>query len=130
METSINSPLMTPPARRLLALLGMLPDGIAREGLAALLPDCGLAAAALLRQLGLAFDEGTRLRMLAPIREHTGAAHPPDPDDLDRAISHRVGAHPPCPARPAWRRQDPSLGGSVCSVGRHRPGRPDRIGPR
>ena len=87
-ETSITSPLMTPPARRLLALLGILPDGITHNDLAALLPDDGLAAAAVLRQLGLVFDEGTRLRMLAPIRDHTAATHPPAPNDLDRAISH------------------------------------------
>ena len=84
-ETSINSPLMTSPARRLLALLGVLPDGLTRYGLAALLPGIGLAGAAGLRQLGLAFDEGARLRMLAPIRDHTTAEHPPDPEDLDRA---------------------------------------------
>ena len=83
-ETSITSPLMTSPARRLLALLGVLPDGLTRNGLA-LLPGIGLAGAAGLRQLGLAFDEGARLRMLAPIRDHTTAEHPPDPEDLDRA---------------------------------------------
>ena len=87
-ETSIASPLMTTPARRLLTLLGVLPDGITHEDLGALLPGDGLGAAAVLRQLGLAFDEATRLRMLAPIRDHTAATHPPDPADLDRAISH------------------------------------------
>ena len=87
-ETSIASPLMTTPARRLLTLLGVLPDGITHEDLGALLPGAGLAAAAVLRQLGLAFDEGPRLRMLAPIRDHTAATHPPGPADLDRAISH------------------------------------------
>ncbi len=87
-ETSIKSPLTTEPALRLLALMGVLPDGIAREDLVVLLPDCGLDAAFVLRQLGLAFDEGTRLRMLAPIRDHAAAAHSPDPGDLDQAIGH------------------------------------------
>src|SRR6266536_4842062 len=73
-EASITGPLMTTPARRLLTLLGVLPDGIAADDLAAVLPDSGLAAAAVLRQLGLAFDEGHRLRMLAPVREHAAAA--------------------------------------------------------
>jgi tetratricopeptide (TPR) repeat protein len=87
-EASVTSPLMTPAARRLLALMGVLPDGIDREDLAVLLPGGGLAAAFVLRQLGLAFDEGVRLRMLAPIREHTAAEHPSEPGDLDRAIGH------------------------------------------
>ena len=87
-EASVTAPLMTAPAARLLSLLGALPDGIAREDLAALLPKVGLAAAAILRQLGLAFGEGDRLRTLAPIREHVAATHRPRPADLDQAISH------------------------------------------
>ena len=87
-EASVTAPLMTAPALRLLSLLGVLPDGVARDDLAALLPEDGLAAAAVLRQLGLAFGEGDRLRTLAPVREHIAAAHPPDPGDLDQAVSH------------------------------------------
>jgi tetratricopeptide (TPR) repeat protein len=87
-EASVTSPLMTGPARRLLTLLGVLPDGIDSQDLAILLPESGLAAAAVLRQLGLAFDEGSRLRTLAPIREHIAATHPAQAADLDTAISH------------------------------------------
>ena len=87
-ETSVASLLMTRPARRLLALLGVLPDGVSHPDLGVLLPVGGLAAAAVLRQLGLAFDESTRLRMLAPIREHTSATHLPGHADLDRAVTH------------------------------------------
>ena len=87
-EASVTAPLMTAPAMRLLSLLGILPDGVAREDLTALLPEDGLAAAAVLRQLGLAFGEGDRLRTLAPVREHIAANHPPDPADLDQAVSH------------------------------------------
>ena len=87
-EASVTASLMTAPALRLLSLLGLLPDGVAREDLAVLLPDSGLAAAAVLRQVGLAFSEGDRLRTLAPIREHVAATHPPDPADLDRAVSY------------------------------------------
>ena len=86
-EASVTAPLMTAPALRLLSLLGVLPDGVGREDLTALLPEDGLAAAAVLRQLGLAFGEGDRLRTLAPVREHIAANHPPDPADLDQAIS-------------------------------------------
>jgi tetratricopeptide (TPR) repeat protein len=87
-EASITCPLMTSAARRLLGLLGVLPDGIARDALTALLPQAGLAAAAVLRQLGLAFDEGDRLRTLAPIREYVATAHPPEPGDLHQAAGH------------------------------------------
>ena len=87
-EASVTSPLMTPAARRLLALLGVLHDGVTRADLAALLPGSGLGAAAVLRQLGLAFDEGDRLRTLAPIREYVADVHPPEPSDLARAVDH------------------------------------------
>ena len=87
-EASLASPLMTAAAGRLFGLLGMLPDGTARDDLPGLLPDHGLAAGAVLRRLGLVFDEGTRLRMLAPVREHAASAHPPWPVDLARASAH------------------------------------------
>ena len=87
-EASVTAPLMTDPGRRLLSLLGVLPDGLAREDLTALLPGSGLGAAAVLRQLGLAFGESGRLRTLAPVREHIAAAHPPQDADLDQAVSH------------------------------------------
>jgi tetratricopeptide (TPR) repeat protein len=87
-EASVTSPLMTPPAARLLSLLGVLPDGIARDDLTELLDGDGLPAAAVLRQLGLAYSEGSRLRTLAPVREHIAATHPPEPADLGQAVSH------------------------------------------
>jgi tetratricopeptide (TPR) repeat protein len=86
-EASVTSPLMTPPAARLLSLLGVLPDGIARDDLTGLLEVDGLPAAAVLRQLGLAFGEGSRLRTLAPVREHIATTHPPEPGDLGQAVS-------------------------------------------
>jgi tetratricopeptide (TPR) repeat protein len=87
-EASVTAPLMTAAALRLLTLLGVLPDGMAREDLTVLLPEDGLAGAGALRQLGLAFGEGDRLRTLTPVREHIAASHPPAPADLDQAISH------------------------------------------
>jgi tetratricopeptide (TPR) repeat protein len=90
-ETSITSPLMTSQALRLLTLLGVLPDGISGQDLASLAPEDGLPGAAVLRQLGLAFDEGPRLRMLAPIRDHAETAHPPAAADLELVVSYYAG---------------------------------------
>ncbi len=91
LELSIAGPGMTDPARRLLTLLGLLPDGIARGDLETLLPGFGNAAAATLRQVALAFDEARRLRTLAPIREHLATHHPPVAEDLARGIDHYAG---------------------------------------
>lgn len=91
LSLSIESPRMTGEGRRLLSILGLLPEGVAREDLEALLPGEGAEAAAVLRKVGLVFDQGSRLRMLAPIREHLQRSLPPRPDDLDRAVSHYLG---------------------------------------
>jgi len=88
LELSIDSPRMTEESRRLLALLGLLPEGLAREDLAALLPESGAEAACVLRRVGLAFDQGPRLRVLAPIRECVQRSHPPRDVDLDQAVDH------------------------------------------
>jgi hypothetical protein len=93
-ELSVGGPAMTPEGRRLLSVLGLLPAGIARDGVAAVLPGAGLAGAAVLRRTGLAFDEAGRLRLLAPVREHVAAEHPPADTDRARVVSHycRVAA--------------------------------------
>jgi tetratricopeptide (TPR) repeat protein len=86
-ELSLTSPLMTEPGRRLLTLLGLLPDGIRRDALAELLPPDGVDAAAVLRRVGgLTFDDGPRLRVLAPVREYLAASYPPRPEDRERAV--------------------------------------------
>jgi hypothetical protein len=87
-EQSITSPVMTGPGRRLFAMLGQLPDGIAERDLTELLPEDGWAAVATLRQLGLVFDEDDRLRMLAPIREHAAAHHRPTTNDQAMLVEH------------------------------------------
>jgi len=87
-ELSVAGPLMTEPARRLFTMLGQLPNGIAGPDLDVLLPHDGPVGAATLRQMGLAFDEDGRLRMLAPIREHAAAQHPPTEDDQHQLITH------------------------------------------
>jgi tetratricopeptide (TPR) repeat protein len=87
LELSIRSPLMTIEGRRLLALLGRLPDGIAHGDLETVLPDVAARAAGALRRLDLVFDSDRRLRMLAPVREHVAAAHPADREDERRAVA-------------------------------------------
>jgi tetratricopeptide (TPR) repeat protein len=87
-ELSLGSPLMTEEARRLLGLLGLLPDGIRRDDLGELLPPDGADAAATLRHIGgLTFDDGPRIRVLAPVRDYLAAKHPPRPEDRERAIA-------------------------------------------
>lgn len=88
LRLSLDSPRMTKEALRLLSLLGLLPEGVAREDLAALLPGSGAEAASVLRKVGLAFDQGLRLRVLAPIREYVQRSHPPVEEDFDRAVDH------------------------------------------
>jgi SIR2-like domain/NB-ARC domain len=86
-EVSWTSPLMTDEGRRLLSLLGQLPDGIAQADREALLHG-EAAAAANVRKLGLGFDEGSRLRVLSPIREHLARHRPPPSDDDAGLVKH------------------------------------------
>ncbi len=88
LDFSLDGPRMTPQARRLLPVLALLPDGVAHVDLEALLPGIAGDAAAVLRKTGLAFDQGPRLRMLAPVREYIHKVLVPEPEDLERAISH------------------------------------------
>ncbi|XXX91117.1 tetratricopeptide repeat protein [Sorangium sp. So ce145] len=88
LELSIGSPRMTSEARRLLAVLAVLPDGVAQRDLAAVFPDAGPAAARVLAHMRLAYFEGGRLKMLSPVREYVKAAHPPAAEDLGQAMDH------------------------------------------
>jgi len=71
-----------------LSVLAMLPDGIAHEDLEKVMLSHSHRAAAALRQVGLAFDEAGRLRMLSPIREHVAEKHPPAAEALEPALVH------------------------------------------
>jgi len=88
LQLSIDSPRMTEGSLRLLSLLGLLPEGVARDDLTALLPGSGAEAASVLRKVGLAFDQGPHLRVLAPIREYVQTSHPPQDEDFDRMVDH------------------------------------------
>ena len=95
-EASIAMPLMTGPAWRLLSLLGVLPDGIAREDLTELLPDSPLAATAVLRQLGLVFDE---VGLLEPWPRSANTSPPPTRPTRTTWIARSV-ITPSLPLRP------------------------------
>ena len=71
---------MTEPGRRLFALLGRLPHGLAREDLAAVMPDEGEAAAAALPATGLVLPDAERLRLLAPVRAFAAEQRAPERD--------------------------------------------------
>ena len=88
LQLSIDSPRMTEEGLRLLSLLGLLPEGLAHEDISALLPGAGAEAASVLRKVGLAFDQGPRLRVLAPVREYVQRIHPPQKEDFDRTADH------------------------------------------
>jgi nucleoside phosphorylase/tetratricopeptide (TPR) repeat protein len=88
MELSVGSPRMTGEARRLLALLGRLPDGVAFGDVEALLPGKGNEAKRKLVQVGLAYEEEERLRVLAPVRAYARETVAPEEEDLGRAMEH------------------------------------------
>jgi hypothetical protein len=90
-EISLQGPRMTAEGRRLLALLGSLPGGVAHGDIEAILPNHGPRAATVLRQVGLAVDEGRRIRLLTPLREYVQREHPPPPEDRHPALSHYLG---------------------------------------
>jgi hypothetical protein len=88
MALSVNSPRMTDDAPRLLAVLGRLPDGIATGDVHVLWPERGRAAQRKLVQVGLAYEDEERLRLLAPVREHVREHLPPQRKDLARTMAH------------------------------------------
>jgi tetratricopeptide (TPR) repeat protein len=87
-DISWNSPLMSDAAKRLLSVLGGLPDGVADDDLESLLPGEGPAAANVLRRRGLAVERAGRLHTLPPVRHHLADAHPPEHADWQRTIEH------------------------------------------
>jgi tetratricopeptide (TPR) repeat protein len=85
-ELSWKGAFMGVDAQRVGALLALAPAGLSLVDLDRAVPDGAARGAARLRQQALAFDDGERLRMLAPIREHIAAHHPPRDDDRDRLL--------------------------------------------
>ena len=84
---SLASPRLTDAGRRLFAVLGRLPHGLARADLPAIMPGDGTAAATALAQTGLVLPDPERLRMLAPVREHA-AEHTPGEPEAAALVAH------------------------------------------
>jgi tetratricopeptide (TPR) repeat protein len=78
LEISLNSPRMTAGARQTLSALALLPGGLSHADLHAFFPAIQ-GDVSILRQLGLAYDESKRLRILPPIHEYVRHHLPPDP---------------------------------------------------
>ena len=77
-------------ARRLLSALASLPSGIALQDLPKVFPESE-SPSLVLRAWALVFDDGLRLRMLAPLREHVTLAHNPHPEDLQALEDYYIG---------------------------------------
>lgn len=93
-ELSLNplrSPDGTHPALRLLAFLGALPAGLAREDYEALMGDDAFAAAERLCHSGIAIEGDERINLLPPIREHARRRYPPTEPDADEWIRSYLG---------------------------------------
>lgn len=90
LDLSIMGRRMNDTSRRLLSLLGLLPDGISKLDLEVLFPKDGDEAARMLLRVGLAYQEGGRTRLLAPTREHVRLHHPPQTEYLSRAVEHFI----------------------------------------
>ena len=88
---SVESPRMDAPARRLLAALARLPDGLHGRDVSEVIPTEGHLAASRLLDTRLAHeDQDGRLRLLAPLREYA-ATLPVEPEDEARLYIHFLG---------------------------------------
>ncbi|WP_437932984.1 tetratricopeptide repeat protein [Sorangium sp. So ce341] len=87
LELTIQSPLGAEGYNhRMLSLLGVLPDGIARSDLAAFVDGLGSSMASGVAGVRLATFAGDRVRMPAPVRAYVAAAYPPSAEDLEEAM--------------------------------------------
>ena len=93
---SLASPRMSAPGRRLFAVLGRLPHGLARADLAAIMPKTGPQAASALARTGLIHAYALRVRLLAPVREFAAEQDLPEPEAamLERHFNTLAAALP------------------------------------
>ena len=87
-EVSLASPRLGAQGRRLFALLGAMPAGLADVDAPPLLGADAAEARRQLLSVGLALPRGERLDLLPPLRRHAQAAHPPAPEDAAAWVAH------------------------------------------
>src|SRR5581483_11444462 len=81
LELSFASPRLGDAGRRLFAVLGELPAGIAADDARALLGDAAFEAQRGLLSCGLGFERAGRLDLLPPVRDHARRLHRPEAGD-------------------------------------------------
>ncbi len=81
-EVSIGSRFVDEQARRLLGLLGRLPDGLIEKEITVMCPGIATTACGSLRRAGLILPNERSLRLHGVLREYVREKHPPCPDDL------------------------------------------------
>jgi tetratricopeptide (TPR) repeat protein len=90
LELSLASRRLTAPARKLLGILALLPAGAAATDVSDLLGENAAPHLSSARKCGLLFDDGGRVRLLAPVREWLARAHPAAVEDRRRVHSFFV----------------------------------------
>ncbi|WP_158659792.1 tetratricopeptide repeat protein [Niveispirillum cyanobacteriorum] len=87
---SLNSPKLTSEGKRLLSLLGQLPDGLAPAMRDDLLGPAAPSAQRNLLHLALAQEEKGRLRLLVPVREVVAVKLPPSAEKANALAAHMM----------------------------------------
>jgi tetratricopeptide (TPR) repeat protein len=87
-ELSLRSTRMMPSAHRLFQILGVLPGGLSKASLSALMGDDALNSEEGLLKVGLAIERNERIDLLPPIREHAFRHHKIAEEDAISAIRH------------------------------------------
>jgi tetratricopeptide (TPR) repeat protein len=86
LELSFQSDRLGDAGRRLFAILGQLPAGIAADDVDALLATEAFSARQGLLASGLGFERSDRLDLLPPLRDHALRQHPPS--SVDTSLLH------------------------------------------
>lgn len=89
-ELSLQSKSVTPPAKRLFGLLGLLPAGLSENDCSILLGEDAFRAQEILCKLGLVVEREGRIDLLPPLREHARRRYRPPFEDLKNTVARYV----------------------------------------